>query len=150
MRDRTLINEVRKKVLILEEKYEMVAKDLESARRFLAMLEREAVHDIDSGEPRTQAEIVGNAIAEILSDGKRLHRKEIRDSILAFDIYLGNYKSERKQLAALSSIMSSDPRFVSADGKWMLIERPDNVNVSTDLSQSVNEAMQQALVSNRE
>lgn len=150
MRDRTLINEVRKKVSALEGQYEMVAKDLESARGFLAMLERELVSDIDTREPRTQAESVGSAIVEILSGGKRLHRKEIRDALLRNDLYIGNYDNERKQLAALSSIMSSDPRFIPIDGKWMLVERTDDVDASVDLAQSMNEAMKQALVSNGE
>ena len=150
MRDRTIINEVRKIVLTLEGQYEMVAKDLEAAQRVLAMLERELVSDIDTREPRTQAEIVGSAIAEIMSGGRPLHRKEIRDALLANDLYIGNYDNERKQLAALSSILSSDPRFVPFDGKWMLVGRTENADGSVDLAHSMSEAMQQALVSNGE
>ena len=149
MRDRALINEVRKRVATLEGKYEMIAKDLESARGFLAMLEREFVNDIGPRVPQTQAEILGNAIAEILADGKRLHRKDIRDALMETEIYFGNYDNERKQLAALSSVMSSDPRFLPSDGKWMLDEeKSDNVDVPTKLTQSMHETVQQALVSN--
>ena len=148
MRDRTLINEVRKKVVALEGEYAIITKDLESARGFLDMLERELVNDISPKSPQSQAGLWGDAIAEILAGGKRLHRKDIRNALEETDLYIGNYDNERKQLAALSSVMSSDSRFVPIDGKWMLVESPDNVDVPTKLNKSMEETVQQALVSN--
>ena len=46
MHDKALITEVRKRVSILEIKYEVLIKDLEVARGFLAMLERESMDDM--------------------------------------------------------------------------------------------------------
>ena len=127
MHKNALVAEVRKRLTILEIKYEVMGKDLESTRGFLAMLERESVDDTVHQEPRTHAEIVGSAIADMLSRHPWMHRRDILSELLERGIHVGNEHEPRKQLAGLSSILSSDPRFTPVAarlGCW----KADNLN----------------------
>ena len=130
MHDKVLITEVRKRVSILEIKYEVLIKDLEVARGFLAMLERESMDDIVQQGPRTHAEIVGSAIADMLSRRPWMHRTDILNELLKRGVHVGNDQDSREQLASLSSIMSSDPRFAPVAGRlgcWKMPTLTDDI-----------------------
>ena len=141
MHDKALITEVRKRLSVLEMKYEIAARDLEATRGFLAMLERGYPNNVVSQTPRTQAEIVGDAIADILSIKGSLHRMDILAWLVEKGVYIGNDQEPRKQLAGLSSIMSSDPQFKPVAGRpgfWTLVtsiddESPEPVEDTDDI-----------------
>ena len=134
MQDKVFINEVRKRVSLLENKYATIVKDLDSARGFLAMLERESLRSTDPAMPRTHAEIVGDAVADMLSRNEYLHRSEILQFLLDKGIYVGRTNDARKQLAGISSLLSRDQRFKpykSPDGQsgyWELASSNDATN----------------------
>lgn len=123
MKSRALVNEVRKRVSELESKYETIAKDLEIARGFLAMVERESENGVRTPESRTHTDIVGDTVMEILSHHPVMHRKRILGDVLERGVHIGFDQNPQKQLAGLSSILSRDPRFKPAEGKngyWRL------------------------------
>ena len=95
MHDKALITEVRKRVSILEIKYEVLIKDLEVARGFLAMLERESMDDIVQQGPRTHAEIVGSAIADMLSRRPWMHRTDILNELLKRGVHVARIHRRR-------------------------------------------------------
>lgn len=140
MKDKALINEVRKRVSLLENKYETITKDLESARGFLAMLEREVVNAAQSHGDRTHTDIVADIVVDILSGKEKMHRTRILEAILERGVHIGNDDNPQKQLAGLSSILSKDTRLRPAKGKsgyWSLAKPLDH-ELSEDKSDSEN------------
>lgn len=136
MQKKTLINEVRRKVDLLESKYEVIVRDLEFSRGFLSMLERELTEDDISQGKSTHAEHVGTIVADVLSRNPDMHRKDILKAILNRGIHIGYDDNSQKQLAMLSSILSRDTRFKPVSGKngyWSL-----KTNTSLELLESVN------------
>lgn len=124
MKDKTLINEVRKRVSLLEIQYETTTKDLESARGFLAMLEREAVNAMQALGDRTHTDIVADTVVDILSHSQKMHRKHILEEVIERGVHIGNDGNQARQLAGLSSIMSKDTRLEPVEGKggyWSLV-----------------------------
>ena len=104
MSNKTFINEVRQRVSMLESKYEAIARDLESARGFLAILERETVAIPRSQRHPTHADLVGDAIFDILSQHTDMHRMDVLQTILKRGVHIGYDGNPQKQLAGLSSI----------------------------------------------
>jgi len=129
MKDKVLITEVRKRVSLLESKYETLTKDLESARGFLAMLERELVNATQSFGDRTHTDIIADIVVDILSHHQDMHRSRILKSILDRGVHVGSDEDSQKQLAGLSSLLSKDTRFISVNGKngyWALAKPVEN------------------------
>lgn len=140
MKDKTLINEVRKRLSQLESRYETIAKDLESTRGFLAMLEREAVNAAQSVGDRTHADIVADIVVEILSHSQAMHRGHILKAVLERGVHIGNDDSPQRQLAALSSIMSKDTRIEPLKGRsgfWSLVS-PVDYEPPEDLMEAID------------
>ena len=123
MKDEMLVNEVRKKVAMLESKHETVTKDLDAARGFLAMLERESVNAAHSTGKQTHSDLVAESIVDALSRHGVMHRKDILNDLMDRGVHVGYDHNRQKQLAGLSSILSKDARFKSVTGKngyWSL------------------------------
>lgn len=122
MRDKAFINEVRKKVSQLEKRHKCTEKELESARIFLAMLEKDYMHaeTVDDG---TLAGSVAAVAIDVLAGKTDAHRKEILGAVLEKGIVLGNDNDQRRQLMSISSILSRDGRVKPTEGKnghWSL------------------------------
>ncbi len=135
MQDKALINEVRKRLTLLENEYEVLGKDLESTRGFLAMLERKSVNAAGTQKPGTHADIIGNIAADMLSRLPVIHRRELLDEVLARDVHVGSDGDSRKQMASLSSILSRDSRFTpirERPGYWRLAIPIDEMEVESD------------------
>ena len=123
MKDGVLVNEVRKKVSTLESKYETVARDLEAARVFLAMLERDLANDTHPTGNRNHVELVGDCVLDLLSLHKDMHRKDLLNHLMEKGIHIGYDHNRDKQLAGLSTILSKDARFKPVkekNGYWTL------------------------------
>lgn len=141
MKDKTLIDEVRKKVAMLEGKHEMIANDLEAARGFLAMLERELANSLRTSTDQSHTDFIADIIVDLLSRSRNMHRTRILEAVLAKGVHIGNDGNRKRQLATLSSIMSKDVRFKPIDGKnghWGLStpsddELPEDLESPEDL-----------------
>lgn len=123
MKNKELISEVRRMVSMLESRHDEVERDLNSARGFLAMLERESVNRPHSSRSPTHADQVGDIIYEILAQNSEMHRKQILEVVLGKGVHIGNDDNPQKQLAGLSSILSKDTRFSPVEGRngfWSL------------------------------
>ena len=147
MSDITLRVEVEKRIVVLEAQYEMIQKDLEVARNFLAILDRETFGvGIPIKKPSTHAEIVEEAVIDILAGVKSMHRQDILDGVLSKRIHIGNDHDNRKQLATLSSILSRSPHFIpTGNGHWVLATRPTNEYEYEEYVQSGEEEAQTGL-----
>lgn len=122
MRDKAFINEVRKKVAQLESKHKCTEKELESARAFLAMLEKDYLLDDSPNDGTLHGSVVTTAI-EVLAGKPDAHREEILGAVLEKGIVLGNDNDKRRQLMSVSSILSRDGRIKPTEGKnghWSL------------------------------
>ncbi len=140
MKDGMFINEVRKKVSMLESKYETAARDLEAARDFLAMLERELVNGSHPPGDRNHVELVGDSIVDALSRHKVLHRKDILNDLMEKGVHIGYDHNQQKQLAGLSTILSKDARFKPVEGKngsWSLMTFIDHELVEPNLDSEI-------------
>ena len=157
MKDKMLIEEVRKRVSLLESKYETMKKDLESARGFLAMLEREAVNTAQSVGDRTHVDIVADIVVDILSHSQETHRSRILETVLERGVHIGNDDNPQRQLAGLSSIMSKDPRIKPTEGKggyWSLAipidHEPSEGKSEADNSSQANRSLVEVRLANEE
>ena len=59
-----------------------------------------------------------------------MHRTDILNELLKRGVHVGNDQDSRKQLASLSSTMSSDPRFAPVAGRlgcWKLATLTDDI-----------------------
>ena len=129
MKSNELINEVRRRVSTLESKHKEIERDLNSARGFLALLERESVNRPQSPRNPTHADQVGDIISDILSHHSEMHRKQILKIVLERGVHVGNDDNPQKQLAGLSSILSRDTRFNPVEGRngyWSLATPGDH------------------------
>ena len=129
MKEGVLVNEVRKKVSTLESKYETVARDLEAARVFLAMLERDLANDTHPMGNRNHVEFVGDCVLDLLSLHKYMHRKDLLNHLMEEGIHIGYDHNRDKQLAGLSTILSKDARFKPVKGEngyWTLTTLTDS------------------------
>lgn len=151
MRNSDIRNEVQKRILMLKKQHEVIGKDLEVARGFLALLDREMHTDNIPRTSRTHAEIVEDAVLKMLSGGTSLHRKDILEGVLAQRIHIGNDGDYHRQLAMLSSILSRSSYFVPAgDGHWKLAGQTTNMDASTKFAEAASKLLQQTLVSEGE
>ena len=106
MKDKAFINEFRKRVSVLESKYEALERDLNAARIVLAMLERDSVNSSQSTGNLSHADIVADIIVDILSFHKEMHRARILETVLSRGIHIGYDDNQQKQLAGLSTLLS--------------------------------------------
>lgn len=150
MRDIELRVEVEKHIAMLEGQHKEIERDIEVAREFLSILNK-GIHTLSSSiavptRPSTQAEIVEDAVVDILAGVKSMHRHDILEGVLSKRIHIGNDHDNRKQLATLSSILSRSPHFIpTGNGHWMLATRPTIIEEYEEYVQSGEEEAQTGL-----
>ena len=123
MKDHVLISEFRRRVSVLESKYEALERDLNAARIVLAMLERESVNNTQVAGNFSQAEIIADIAIDALSHTKEMHRADILEAVVSRDVHVGYDDDKKKQLSGLSTLLSKDARFRPVKGRsgyWTL------------------------------
>ncbi len=113
----------------LENKREIIEKELDAARVVLAMVEREATNGTNSLGDRTYTNVVGDSIRDVLSVYPELHRKDILKALLERNVHIGNEGNSEKQLSGLSAVLSRDSRFKPVEGRagyWTLATTKDH------------------------
>lgn len=133
MRDEILVRKVRQRLHKaqaefedVEKQYSQLSKEIDTWQNALAFAEIEGEEsEPDTTGPRSHTRIVTDAMAEILRDGRPMHRKKILERVQA----LGIHVSPTNTIGNLSARLSQDPRFRSdGRGNWRLADpsRQDN------------------------
>ena len=137
MKSSLVIQELRERVLVLDEQFDRIRQEREAIRVVLDMYEREAGINSQNRE-RTHKEILTDTIEEVLMDAQKpLHRKDILTGVIDKGVYIGG----EKPLNSLSSYLSTDQRFrVAGRGIWELKEWT-NTPSNSDLMQTINQPL---------
>ena len=141
MKDHIFVGEFRKRVSVLESKYEALKRDLDAARTVLAMFERESAHNSQAAGNPTQAEIIADIAIDALSHNNEMHRGDILDTVVSKGVHVGYDDDRRKQLSGLSTLLSKDARFRPAKGRsgyWTLARTDKGWPDSSDDSDEVS------------
>ena len=123
MKDHVFIGELRKRVSVLEDRYEALERDLKAARITLAMFERESVNNSQAAGHFSQAEIIADIVIDALSHQREMHRANILEAVVSKGVHVGYEDDEKKQLSAVSTLLSKDARFKPVKGRsgyWSL------------------------------
>ncbi len=129
MYSKTFGKELRKMISALENKREIIEKELEAAQIVLAMVERETTNGTNTLGDRTYTNVVGDSIRDVLSAYPELHRKDILKALLERNVHIGNEGNSEKQLSGLSAVLSRDIRFKPVEGRagyWTLVTTKDH------------------------
>lgn len=123
MKDNVFVNEFRRRVAIMESRYEALGRGLEASRAALAMFEKDMVNNSQSERGNSHTDLIAEIIVDSLSTHKEMHRAEILTTITKQGVHVGNDDDRSKQLAGLSTLLSKDGRFTPVrdkSGYWAL------------------------------